>query len=521
MEREQIPNLVLGSEDAESVGEEGALRFSYLRENPELCIDIVRAGSHSPSSRIGTEALKGAVMVGHDVSDFVSSSVKQALESRIVQQYPVCVTGEMGAGKSTFSKEIANSARKWGIPCTYVDFDSLAHEIYFSLTDPVYEKTRRKVAEAFGPQVVSDNGFIDRTKLAAEIGKNPDGIDLLNDILRKPMLLRYGDIVAGKSGLVLVDGALLAEFSLTHLGNHHAVIVSAPEEERVGRVVKRYAKGGRTMSETDVRKMFALQMNGDAKEAEIRKKIAESNNGSILRVDNGRTLPSSEKALFEILSNVDVFGEIRAGMVLRALGLTEIDASALVAELKRKHEEPHRHYHTWEHVVELLDHLFDAAVELGLSDDEIGLLGTAALTHDAVYEVDSTNYRNNEIRSSEYAKRALESRNVTPAKIGAVCRMVRETAHSSRSEPTDRLSALLHDLDLAVLAAEPARYALYVADIVTEFGIYPGREFAAKRLEILRSWLADDSLYVSEYGKSRFLERARKNVAEEIAKIES
>lgn len=167
----------------------------------------------------------------------------------------------MGAGKSTLCRKIADKAREYEIPCTYVDFDSLAHEIYFSLTDPIYEKTRRKVVEAFGESIVAADGFIDRGELARIIRENPKSVGALNDILRKPMLLRYGDVIAGKRGLILVDAALLVEFGLTHLGNHHAIVVTAPTETRVERIIRRYAKSGRTMSREDVLKMFSLQMS--------------------------------------------------------------------------------------------------------------------------------------------------------------------------------------------------------------------------------------------------------------------
>lgn len=259
--REDIPTLIRGTRNVFDEAAETTLTFYYLNENPDLFIDIIRAEPDSPYAEISSSGVKECLKVSHDVSDFVSSTVKQALESRIVHQYPICITGEMGAGKSTLSRKIADKAREYEIPCTYVDFDSLAHEIYFSLTDPIFEKTRRKIVETFGESIVAADGFIDRGELARIIRENPKSIRALNDILRKPILLRYGDVIAGKRGLILVDAALLVEFSLTHLGNHHAVVVTAPSEARLERVVRRYAKKGRTLSREDALKMFSLQMS--------------------------------------------------------------------------------------------------------------------------------------------------------------------------------------------------------------------------------------------------------------------
>ena len=307
MMREDVPNLVRGVRNVLDQAAETTLKFYYLRENPDLFIDIMEAESDSPYAEISSSGVKECLKVGHDISGFVSSSVKQALESRLIRQYPVCVTGEMGAGKSTLSRSVAAEANRLGIPCTYVDFDSIAHEIYFSLTDPIYEKTRKKVAEAFGESVTTPDDFIDRAELAKIVRENPESIETLNAILRKPMLLRYGDLIAGKSGIVLVDAALIVEFSLTHLGNHHAVVVTAPEETRAERVVSRYAAGGRSMSKQDVLKMFSLQLSGDEKIAGLEKTVEENRNGSILRCDNGDVPANAKKALFEILSKIDVF----------------------------------------------------------------------------------------------------------------------------------------------------------------------------------------------------------------------
>lgn len=377
------------------------------------------------------------------------------------------------------------------------------------------------MAEAFGESVVTADGFIDRAELARIVRENPGSVETLNSILRKPMLLRYGDMVAGKQGIVLVDAALLVEFGLTHLGNHHAVVVTAPVETRVERVIPRYAKGGRTMSREDVLKMFSLQMSGADKIAKLESTIEENKNGSVLAYDNGESPVDAKKALFDILAKIDVFGELRAQMALRMLGISELESAALVAELKKKHEEPHRFYHTWEHIVELLGNLFERAVATDMPQEEMATLAVAILFHDSVYEVKKTYYRDNEIHSAEYAKRALSSRGVGNHRIENVYQLVRDTAHASGEKPKEYLSMILHDLDMSILGSSPERYALYVSDIVAEFGIYPGREFAKGRLEMLEKWIVDENLFVTQYGKERFQERARENMRAEIARLKN
>ncbi len=91
------------------------------------------------------------------------------------------------------------------------------------------------------------------------------------------------------------------------MGNHHAVVVTAPEETRAERVVSRYAAGGRNMSRADVLKMFSLQMSGEEKIAGLKKNAEDNRNGSVLRYDNGDVPANAKKALFEILSKIDVY----------------------------------------------------------------------------------------------------------------------------------------------------------------------------------------------------------------------
>lgn len=61
-------------------------------------------------------------------------------------------------------------------------------------------------------------------------------------------------------------------------------------------------------------------------------------------------------------------------MVLKMLGVSSFEASMFVAELKKKHEEPHRFYHTWEHIVELFGHLFERGANDDLGDEEFAML---------------------------------------------------------------------------------------------------------------------------------------------------
>ena len=299
---------------------------------------------------------------------------------------------------------------------------------------------------------MDENGWIDRGALAKAIRGNPERISVLNDILREAIRLRYQDILFGKKGLILVDSALLVEFGSTALSNHHVAFVRADEESRTDRVIERYAKSGRTMSPEDVRTMFSLQSGLDAKRTDLDAKIREVNNGSSLMVENGKTPSDLRKTFFSVLNSVDISGELRTRLILKQLGLSDLESAASFAELRKIHEEPHRFYHTWEHIVELLAHLFEYATSENLTDEQIAVLGGAILFHDSIYEVNKTYYSDNEARSANLSRDWLQRKGVKRDQIDRIYTLIQGTAHG-KAEPGNRdfLSALLHDFDLAIL----------------------------------------------------------------------
>src|SRR5687768_4797278 len=82
--------------------------------------------------------------------------------------------------------------------------------------------------------------------------------------------------------------------------------------------------------------------------------------------------------------------------VWTALGARHTD---VFSELEKRYEEPHRHYHTVEHILECLS-WFDHARELAAHPAE---LEAALWFHDAVYDPLSCD---NEGQSAELARRA-------------------------------------------------------------------------------------------------------------------
>lgn len=183
----------------------------------------------------------------------------------------------------------------------------------------------------------------------------------------------------------------------------------------------------------------------------------------------------------------------------------------LGAQLLRRWNEPHRHYHSTDHllaVLESLDLLTDSSppVEAAL----------AAWFHDAVYNgIPGTD----EEASAELAHQHLNTL-VPPAVVAEVARLVRLTAQHSPAA-NDHAGALLCDADLAILGSAPLRYAQYVTDVRKDYAHIPEDQFRMGRTAVLQQLLALDPLFHTETGQRLWAVRARTNLSAELAELES
>jgi dephospho-CoA kinase len=155
----------------------------------------------------------------------------------------VGLTGGIGSGKSTVAGRLAEHG------AVVVDADRIAREVVEPGTDGLAE-----VRAAFGDEVISD-GALDRAKLAAKVFTDESARTTLNGIVHPRIRTRTAELMAAApaDAIVVHDVPLLVE---AHMGPayHLVLVVDAPEEERVHRVV-RY----RGMAEADARARVKAQ----------------------------------------------------------------------------------------------------------------------------------------------------------------------------------------------------------------------------------------------------------------------
>jgi predicted metal-dependent HD superfamily phosphohydrolase len=185
-------------------------------------------------------------------------------------------------------------------------------------------------------------------------------------------------------------------------------------------------------------------------------------------------------------------------------------ATAL-AEVNSAYAEPHRHYHNFAHISQVLDVLL--LWERELKDRKSLFL--AAIYHDVVY--DPTKHDNEE-RSADLADQAMRRLGIDDDRIARIRYLILVTKDHTASED-DSDAWLLLGADLSILAFPKDRYEAYRLAIRKEYGWVPERDFCTGRRRVLEGFLQRPRIFRSEH-LAYLEERARANIAGEIALID-
>ncbi|MEU4687194.1 metal-dependent phosphohydrolase [Actinoplanes sp. NPDC023714] len=199
----------------------------------------------------------------------------------------------------------------------------------------------------------------------------------------------------------------------------------------------------------------------------------------------------------------------------RGAGATTSDADldAAANYLLGRWTEPQRHYHDVTHLASVLD-VVDRFAGLAPHPDRVRL---AAWLHDAVYDPRALGDAN-ERDSAEFAEGLLLSLGAPEEVAAEVARLVNLTAgHATEEDDPD--GELLCDADLAILAAEPERYAVYTSAIRREYAHVPDDAFRAGRSQVLTELLKLPSIYRHQPIRDEWEERAQANLRVELDEL--
>jgi predicted metal-dependent HD superfamily phosphohydrolase len=188
-------------------------------------------------------------------------------------------------------------------------------------------------------------------------------------------------------------------------------------------------------------------------------------------------------------------------------------AAAALDELIRAYRQPHRHYHTLDHIAALLM-LLQRHTDAG-SDQEA--LTLAILFHDVVYD---PRRQDNEQASASLAAKRLTGLNFPEGLIATAVRFILATQHAREPPPgEDRDLDLLLDLDLSILAAPREAYRTYALAVRREYAHVPDALYRPGRRRVLGGFLARGRIYRTERLRALWEASARANLAAEIAEL--
>lgn len=157
----------------------------------------------------------------------------------------IALTGGIGSGKSTVARMLADRG------AVVVDADAIAREI----VEPG-QPALAEIRDAFGSDVITGEGSLDRARLAEVVFADPEALARLNAITHPRIAQRSADLLASAPGdaVVVYDMPLLVEQGGDALrGWDRIVVVDAPDDLRLERVV------ARGLDREDARRRLAAQ----------------------------------------------------------------------------------------------------------------------------------------------------------------------------------------------------------------------------------------------------------------------
>jgi dephospho-CoA kinase len=163
----------------------------------------------------------------------------------------VGLTGGIASGKSSVSAMLAERGAE------IVDADLIARQVVMP-----GERAWQKILDHFGRGVLTEDGQVDRKKLADLVFADQAKLTLLNEITHPDIFARVAERLEhnrDREVVVVLDAALLIETGLADRVDVVVVVDAGDEEEQVRRLT---AKG---FDERDARARMAAQLPAEAR----------------------------------------------------------------------------------------------------------------------------------------------------------------------------------------------------------------------------------------------------------------
>lgn len=175
------------------------------------------------------------------------------------------LTGRTGSGKSSAAKIFES------LGAFVADCDKIAHEV---LRD---EKVKQELCVLFSPDILDENGEIDRKALGSIVFSDKKKLEQLNGVVHGAIVKKCVELCenSGKD-ICLMDGSELESSGADKLCRH-IIVITADEETRLGRImtrdnIDRESALSRIKAQIDYSKEAIVIDNGESEEV-LSKKI--------------------------------------------------------------------------------------------------------------------------------------------------------------------------------------------------------------------------------------------------------
>lgn len=182
----------------------------------------------------------------------------------------------------------------------------------------------------------------------------------------------------------------------------------------------------------------------------------------------------------------------------------------LYEEVSGCYRQPHRRYHTLQHLDESLEQMALArAVAEHPAEVELALW-----FHDAVFELDRDDC---ERRSADWAARALRDAGVDGVQTSRVQALILGTRLGARPDGID--GKLVADVDLVSLAAPHERFAECERQLREERPDLGDEAYRRQRRRALEAFLARQRIYRTDVFREAFERKARRNIRARLRRL--
>jgi predicted metal-dependent HD superfamily phosphohydrolase len=179
-------------------------------------------------------------------------------------------------------------------------------------------------------------------------------------------------------------------------------------------------------------------------------------------------------------------------------------------EIESHYNSKDRHYHTLQHLDNLLAQLLEVKKDIQNWDATL----FALYYHDIIYSVMRSD---NEEKSAVLAEERMRSINVPENTITECTAQILATKRHERSPISD--INYFTDADLSILGQDWETYLQYSGNVRKEYSVYPDLLYYPGRKKVLQHFLAMERIYKTWHFHSKLETQARRNMQRELESL--